>query len=137
MTQVRVMQYLANPADLVWAVVGDFGGLHRWHPQVRGVDLSWEGRIRTIHYVDGSRAVERLETRSDAMRRYVYVVVDGRVAVDNCRATLHVTESKGGSTVMWSCDFEPLGDGEASASESLHAHYREGLMALVSVLEGV
>jgi len=136
MTEVRVVQHLANPADLVWAMIGDFGGLHRWHPQVRGVDLSWEGRIRTVHYADGSRAVERLEARSDAMRRYVYVVVDGKVPVNNCRATLHVTDSESGSTVMWSCEFEPLGDGEASASESLQAHYHEGLRALVSALDG-
>ena len=70
------------------------------------------------------------------MRRYVYVVVDGKVPVNNCRATLHVKDSKGGSTVMWSCEFEPLGDGEASASESLQAHYHEGLKALASALDG-
>jgi mxaD protein len=135
MTEVRVAQRLANPADLVWAMIGDFGGLHRWHPQVRRVDLSWEGRIRTVHYADGTRAVERLEARSDAMRRYVYVVVDGKVPVNNCRATLHVTDSDGGSTVMWSCEFEPLGDGEASACKALHAYYHEGLVALVSALD--
>jgi hypothetical protein len=39
MTEVRVVQRLANPADLVWAMIGDFGGLHRWHPQVSRVDL--------------------------------------------------------------------------------------------------
>jgi len=69
------------------------------------------------------------------MRRYVYVVVDGRVPVNNCRATLHVTDSDGGSTVMWSCEFEPLGDGEASACKALHAYYHEGLVALVSALD--
>ncbi|MBB6248759.1 SRPBCC family protein [Rhodanobacter sp. A1T4] len=136
MTEVRVVQRLANPADLVWAMIGDFGGLHRWHPQVSRVDLSWEGRIRTVHYVDGSRAVERLEARSDAMRRYVYVVVDSKVPVNNCRATLHVRDSEGGSAVMWSCEFEPLGDGEAGACKTLQAHYHEGLLALVSALNG-
>jgi mxaD protein len=69
------------------------------------------------------------------MRRYVYVVVDGKVPVNDCRATLHVADSDGGSTVMWSCEFEPLGDGEASASASLQAHYLEGLRALVSALD--
>jgi hypothetical protein len=136
MTEVCVVQQLAYPADVVWAMVGDFGGLHRWHPQVRGLDLSWEGRIRTVHYTDGSRAVERLEARSDASRRYVYVVVDGKVPIQNCRSTLHVSHRKGGSAVMWSCEFEPLGDGEDSACEALQAHFREGLVALVSALDG-
>lgn len=136
MTQVCVVQHLAHSADLVWATIGDFGGLHRWHPQVRGIDLSWEGRIRTVHYADGRRGVERLEARSDALRRYVYMVVDGTVLVDACRATLHVIETDDGSAVMWSCEFEPLGDGEISASEQFQAHYREGLLALVSALDG-
>jgi len=134
MTDLQVVQNLRHPADVVWALIGDFGGLHRWHPQVRGLDLSWEGRIRTVHYADGSRAVERLEARSDAMRRYVYVVVDGHVPVQNCRATLHVRSRNGGSAVEWSCEFEPLGDGENSASEAIQKLYREGLEALVIAL---
>jgi mxaD protein len=135
MTEVSVVQQLAYPADVVWAMVGDFGGLHRWHPHVLGLDLSWEGRIRTVHYANGSRAVERLEARSDASRRYVYMVVDGQVPVQNCRSTLQVSQRPGGSAVMWSCEFEPLGDGEHSASETLQTHYREGLIALISALD--
>lgn len=135
MTEVRVVQHLANPAEIVWAMVGDFGGLHRWHPKVRGTDLSWEGRIRTVHYVDGSRAVERLEARSDASRRYVYVVVNGAVPVNNCRSTLHVRSNGHGSAVIWSCEFEALGDGESSAIEALHTLYHDGLIALVRALD--
>ena len=134
MTDLQVVQNLRHPADDVWALIGDFGGLHRWHPHVRGLDLSWEGRIRTVHYADGSRAVERLEARSDASRRYVYVVVDGHVPVQNCRATLHVRSRSGGCAVVWSCEFEPLGDGENSASVAIEKMYREGLGALVMVL---
>ena len=134
MTEVKVVQHLASPAERVWAMVGDFGGLYRWHPKVCGVDLSWEGRIRTVHYVDGSRAVERLEARSDASRRYVYVVVDGEVPVNHCRSTLHVRTIAGGCAVTWSCDFEPLGDGETSAIEVLRSLYYEGLAALVPAL---
>lgn len=135
MTEVKVVQHLASPAELVWARVGDFGGLHRWHPKVRGTDLSWEGRIRTVHYLDGSRAVERLEARSDASRRYVYVVVDGAVPVNNCRSTLHVRSNGSGSAVTWSCEFEPLGDGETSAIEALRSLYHDGLVALVLAME--
>jgi mxaD protein len=75
MAQVRVERPLAYPADALWALIGDFGGLHRWHPDVRQLDLSWEGRIRTLHFRDGSRAVERLEARNEETRRYVYTLV--------------------------------------------------------------
>ena len=72
MTHIHVTQRFPHPADVVWALIGDFGGLHRWHPQVRRLDLSWEGRIRTLHYADGGRVVERLEARNEAACRYVY-----------------------------------------------------------------
>lgn len=135
MAELEIVQYLVSPADSVWAMVGDFGGLHRWHPQVRGTDLSWEGRIRTVHYFDGTRAVERLEARSDAFKRYMYVVVDGRLPIDNCRSTLQVRQSGTGSTVIWSCEFEPLGDGESSAVDSLRTLYYEGLAGLILALD--
>jgi hypothetical protein len=136
MAEVRVAQRLANPADVVWALIGDFGGLHRWHPLVHGLDLSWEGRIRTLHYADGSRAVERLEARSDASRRYVYVLVDGALPISDCRATLQVSARKNGCTVIWSSVFEPAGATESTGGEHLRQLYMEGLAALAAALDG-
>ena len=136
MAEVRVAQRLANPADVVWALIGDFGGLHRWHPLVHGLDLSWEGRIRTLHYVDGSRAVERLEARSDASRRYVYALVDGALPMLDCRATLQVNPRKQGCTVIWSSVFEPVGAAEPAIEDALRHLYMEGLAALAAALDG-
>lgn len=135
MAEVRVTQRLANPAEIVWALVGDFGGLHRWHPRVEGLDLSWEGRIRTVRYVDGSRAVERLEARNDALRRYVYVVVDGNIPMQRCRAVLQVEGEGKRSMVIWSCEFEPQDD-EASIVAALRTLYGDGLSALASAFDG-
>lgn len=135
MAEVQVTQRLANPADLVWALVGDFGGLHRWHPRVEGIDLSWEGRIRTVHYFDGSRAVERLEARSDTLRRYAYVVVDGGIPMQDCRAVLQVQSEGKRSAVIWSCEFEPLDD-EAYVGALLRTLYGDGLSALASAFDG-
>jgi hypothetical protein len=136
MAEVRVAQRLANPADVVWALIGDFGGLHRWHPLVHGLDLSWEGRIRTLHYTDGSRAVERLEARSDASRRYVYALVDGALPMLDCRATLQVSARKQGCTVIWSSVFEPVGATESVIEDALRHLYMEGLAALAAALDG-
>ena len=136
MAEVRVAQRLANPADVVWALIGDFGGLHRWHPRVYGLDLSWEGRIRTLHYADGSRAVERLEARNDANRRYVYVLVDGALPMLDCRATLQVNARKHGCTVIWSSVFESVGAAESATGEALRRLYVEGLSSLAAALDG-
>jgi uncharacterized protein YndB with AHSA1/START domain len=135
MAEVRVVRRLSNPAEVVWALIGDFGGLHRWHPHVSGLDLSWEGRIRTVHYVDGGHAVERLEARNDQAHRYVYALVDGTLPVQDCRATLQVAAHGRGCTVVWSSVFEPLGAGEDAAA-ALRGLYGAGLASLAAALEG-
>lgn len=134
MTSIRVTQWFDQPADAIWAVVGDFGGLHRWHPQVRRLDLSWEGRIRTLHFADGGRAVERLEARNEASCRYVYVLVDGSLPLQACRSTLEVHPEGRCSRVEWSSEFEPLGDGEHAAERAMRQLYDAGLDALAASL---
>jgi hypothetical protein len=130
MAEVRVERRLAYPADALWALIGDFGGLHRWHPDVRQLDLSWEGRIRTLHFNDGSRAVERLEARNEEARRYVYTLVDGVLPVIDCRAALEVLARKEGSLVVWSAEFRPRGVIANKAELALQRLYSAGLDSL-------
>lgn len=134
MPEVRVAQALSSSADVVWALIGDFGSLHRWHPAVNRLDLSWEGRIRTLHYTDGSRAVERLETRNDLTRRYVYAWVDGALPMRECRATLQVDALRHGCTVVWSSVFEPVEAHEQYVQQALQRLYADGLTALAMAL---
>jgi len=134
MTSIHVTQRLPYSAEAVWALIGDFGGLHRWHPQVRRLDLSWEGRIRTLHYADGSRAVERLEARNDAAYRYVYVLVDGSLPVQACRSKLEARADGAHCLVTWSSDFDALGDGEREAEAAMRMIYGAGLEALAVAL---
>ena len=137
MTSIHVTQRFEHPAEAVWAVVGDFGGLHRWHPRVRRLDLSWEGRIRTLHLDDGGRVVERLEARNEAAWRYVYVLVDGSLPLPAYRSTLAVHAEGQACRVNWSCEFEPLVDGGPGAAHLMQDLYGHGLQALAQVLAGV
>ncbi len=130
MAQVKVERPLAYPADALWALIGDFGGLHRWHPEVRQLDLSWEGRIRTLHFIDGTRAVERLEARNEEARRYVYTLVDGVLPVADCRASLEVLEQAHGCLVVWSAEFLPRGGTAGAAGQALQRLYSAGLASL-------
>ncbi len=134
MMNIHVAQCLPHAADVVWALIGDFGGLHRWHPRVCRLDLSWEGRIRTLHYDDGACVVERLEARNDVARRYAYVLVDGILPVQTCRSRLEVKAAAGGCRVIWSSDFEALGDAAGLAAATLRASYNSGLSALANAL---
>ena len=134
MTNIQVTQRLPVSAEAVWALIGDFGGLHRWHPLVRRLDLSWEGRIRTLYYVDGSRVVERLEARNDTIYRYTYVLVDSPLVVQSCRSRLEVHATGGACTVAWSCEFEAMGDSEGEVKQALGTIFTDGLAALATAL---
>lgn len=135
MTELRVAQRLDCPAEVAWAMIGDFGGLHRWHPRVRSLELSWEGRIRTLHYRDGGHAVERLDARNDAARRYAYVLVDGSLPVLACRSTLQVgDELEGACEVAWNSVFEAVAGGVEPAERALRELYRSGLRALAEAV---
>jgi Polyketide cyclase / dehydrase and lipid transport. len=134
MTSIYVTQRLAYPAETVWALIGDFGGLHRWHPQVQRLDLSWEGRIRTLHYADGNRVVERLEARNDSAHRYGYVLVDGSLPMLACRSRLEAQADGTHCQVTWSSEFEPLGNAERKAEAALRAIYGAGLEVLAAAL---
>lgn len=117
-------------------MIGDFGGLRRWHPQVRRPDLSWEGRIRTLHFADGDRVVERLEARNDSVHRYTYVLVDSPLPVLTCRSRLEVHAAGRSCMVIWSSDFEVPGDGEGEIEQALRIVCATGLGALASALGG-
>ncbi len=134
MTSIHVTRQLPCTAERVWSLIGDFGGLHRWHPQVSRLDLSWEGRIRTLHYADGGRAVERLEARNDLACRYVYVLVDGSLPLHGCRSRLEVQPDGEQCIVIWSTDFEALGSSEATVEADLRRLHNAGLGALAAVM---
>lgn len=134
MTSIQVTQRIELPAEAAWAVVGDFGGLHRWHPQVRRLDLSWEGRIRTLHLADGGRVVERLETRNDAAWRCVYALVDGSLPLAACRSVLAVVPEGPACRVDWSCEFEPRRGAGPDVARLMEELYGTGLRALARAL---
>lgn len=135
MTSIQVTQAISRPAEATWALIGDFGALHRWHPQVCRLDLSWEGRIRTVHYANGGRAVERLEARNDAAYRYVYALVDGSLPLHACRSTLAIQPDGAGCVVSWGAEFEAIGDGEAVVEQAMRRLYAAGLGAVAGALQ--
>lgn len=132
MTEIRVEKALPSPAETVWTIIGDFGGLHRWHPLVHRLELSWEGRIRTLYFEDGGHAVERLEARNDHARRYAYALVDGPYPVQDCHSLLQVSPARDGDgcVVAWSAHFEPVGAAGLHAGQDLEDLFRAGLDAL-------
>jgi len=110
---------LAATAGDVWAVIGPFDSLPRWHPLVAVCTLEHEqgsgSILRRIRLHDGTIIVNRLTGHSDADRFYGYELVEGPLPVAFYRSTLRVLDRAGGQcTLDWASVFDA---GEASAEE--------------------
>src|SRR5208282_820122 len=106
--------------DELWQVIGGFGSLPDWIPDVCQSRLADGGRVRYLHDPIGRTFVEKLEHYDAAARSYSYSIVESPIAVSDYLATIAVTPIKGGreSHVEWSTSFTPTGISEQQARET-------------------
>lgn len=110
-----------RPADAVWAVVGDFGGIAGWMPGVESCVVDGDDRVIKMM---GMEVIERLESRDDDAKVLVYGIVGG-VPVINHKATISVDSVGDGARVSWDVDVEP-----DEMTDLMHQVYAQSLQAL-------
>jgi hypothetical protein len=110
MADVSTFEDVNLPADTVWSVIGDFGGIRKWAVLVQGetVEDSPHGKIRTLAMPENRVVKERLAAHSQYS--YTYIMLDrpemadyrSTIAVvpldaDHCRIELimHLSPSEG------------------------------------------
>jgi hypothetical protein len=119
------------PAKAVWAHIGEFDALHKWHPLVATCAAEKKGgdRFRRLGLKDGATIVERLLKHDDKARSYSYAMVDmGPLPLAKYQATITVTESPdgGSSQVEWVGTFEPKGQPPEAVSGLVSTIYTAG-----------
>lgn len=140
------------PADEVWALAGDFGGIQRWAPGTESSKLVLRGRnetgaIRQLRRrTDGTQVTEQLLDYDPPNRRMAYTYVDGAVRAADYYSELAVKEAgPGRSVVEWRgrfrrlaywTDAPPAGQDDEAALDFLNGAYKSGLANLKKVLEG-
>jgi len=125
-------------ARAVWALLGDFNGLYRWHPAVTDSQLEGArekpGSIRTLTLADGAQLVEVLDSLDDASMCYHYRITEGPLPINNYRSEIRVESAAGdGCTVRWQSTFEADGVSEAEAKEVIDGIYAAGLDSLTAL----
>jgi carbon monoxide dehydrogenase subunit G len=110
-----------RPADEVWAVVSDFGGLDAWMPGIESCEL--EGDTRKLSAM-GMEITEQLRTKDDATRTLAYSVV-GLPGLESHLATITVHPDGDTSRVTWAFEAEP-----DSMSNFMDGTYKSGIEAL-------
>jgi carbon monoxide dehydrogenase subunit G len=115
-----------RPADEVWAVAGDFGGIGSWMPGLESCALDGDDRVLKM---GGMEIIERLERRDEEQRELVYGIVGG-VPVINHKATITVTPKGKGSHVTWDVDTDD------DLLDMMHQVYQQSLQALKDHVSG-
>jgi mxaD protein len=139
------------PADAVWAVVGDFGGIQRWSPGVESSrlvlhDRNETGAIRLLRRRgDGTQVTEKLLDYDPVNRRMVYTYVDGVVRAADYYSEVVVKDAgEGRSIVEWRGRFKrlaywtddpPAGQDDKAVLNFLNNAYKTGLESLKKTLE--
>jgi len=121
MGKARAEIDIDRPADAVWAVAGDFGGIAGWMPGVESCVVDGDDRVITMM---GMEIIERLESRDDDDRVIVYGIAGG-VPVANHKATISVAAVGAGSHVTWDVEVEP-----DEMTDMMHQVYQQSLQAL-------
>jgi len=126
MGKARAEIDINQPADAVWAVVGDFGGIGAWMPGIESCALDGDDRVLKMM---GMEITERLERRDDEARELVYGIVGG-VPVINHKATITVVPEGTQSHVTWDVDVDN------EMTDMMHQVYQQSLQALKDHLSG-
>jgi uncharacterized protein YndB with AHSA1/START domain len=136
------------PADRVWAIVSDFGGIAKWFRTLVGSRLVLRNRnevgaIRELHRGNGTRVREKLVAFEPAQRMLAYEYADGEVLATDYHSEMTVKPlGDDACEVIWTGRFTRLAYGQDPAPEgqddaSLVALYDRIYKAALATLKQV
>jgi hypothetical protein len=117
-------------ADAMWAKIGDFCGIGKWHPALEKCELSADGKTRTLSLKGGGTIVEALVKWDAAGKSYTYTIVSSPLPVANYSSTITVSADGAGSLLSWTGKYDAKGVPDAQAQEIIKGIYDSGLAAL-------
>ena len=133
----KTASYTASAAS-VWDVIKDFGGIADWLPPIQSCEMAGQGvgAVRTLALPDGAKVVERLDAHDDGARAFSYTINDSPFPMRDYSATMKVNEAGGGSQVVWSCGFEPVGVSEQEMTAILEGVFDAGFDGIKQAVGG-
>ncbi|MFZ1425137.1 MAG: SRPBCC family protein [Geminicoccaceae bacterium] len=122
----------ATPAQ-AWAAIGDFCAIGGWHPAIETCVLGEkDGKtMRTLSLKGGGEIVEELIERDEDDMSYTYRIIESPLLVANYESTIEV-EDEGGTTIVWSGEFDAKGAPDGDAVGVIDGIYQSGLDSLAA-----
>jgi hypothetical protein len=120
-------------ADEMWALIGDFHGMHKWAQGLEASVASEDGKSR-VFKIGPNTMVETLLEAGE--RSYSYAITEGPMPVENYRSTLSVKGAGDSKCVVdWVGEFEvPDGTPEENAVAIIEMVYNGGLDGMTRTL---
>ena len=120
------------PPQEVWALIGPFCAIEKWHPAIATCTEAGNPPVRTLLAKDGKTVfVEPEVGRSDAEHYYTYAFQSSPFPVTGYQATIRVVPvGAQRSAVIWAGSYIPERSKEAEANKDLAEVYEAGLAAI-------
>jgi hypothetical protein len=133
MATVHKTREFDRPADELWALIGDFHGLHKWVPGMTPSESIDDGKRRKVA-MPGGDIIERLVEQGE--RSYTYAIDEAPMPVINYRSTFSVTDAGNGKSVVdWQGTFDAAeGATEEAGVQIVEMIYEGGLAGLERTL---
>jgi mxaD protein len=126
-----------SPAT-VWKLVGEFNSLDVWLPPVLGSSFTGAatqpGAVRQLDLGNNVGVTEKLLAYSAAQHSYSYAFLKSPLPVKNYVATIELTETADGKTLMkWRSTFDADGAPDDKAKEAILGIYDAGLAKVAAI----
>ncbi len=143
MATIVVSRTLPVPVKKVWAVLADFGGVHRYHPGLEsspinaGTPETGAGSERTCRLYDGNHLQERI-TKFVEDQRMEIEIFESSMPLKSGHGVIEVRSVDGGCevvmTMTYVVKFGPIG--LVMDALMMKGMMKKGLSALLAGLEG-
>lgn len=137
MSTVTVNDTFDHPADKVWPIVSDFGGIHKYMRGLEMADVRGSGLGQDRALVMGpDTIVERLTWLDPQAMAYSYTIVSGPLPFERYVSTVKLTADGDRTHIEWQGNFEPAGVSEEEASKMVNGIYTGGIKGFKKALAG-
>lgn len=129
--EVKKSVVLNAKSSAVWALVGSFNGIERWHPAVK--ESRQMGDVRALYLGDGGVIFDQLLDANEAEHAYRYIVISAPLPIKDYEGVVEVKPRGEKSEVIWRSRFQANGVTETQAFDLVSGIYQAGMDELATI----